>query len=634
MRPWFSLVALVLATQPAAFVSAQESAVGQKQLTEAVEKLRGYVSKGTTDSGQPILRISLRDAKDGDLQSLRPLLLKSADAFELSLGESITDAGLAHLVGMKKLSALELRCNKITDAGMAHLKGMGQLEELLLQCKEVKKGGFAHLGHLKKLRKLSILYADGMNADGLVGLKDLAELRDLAILYSGTVNAKGTMHLAGLKNLRTIHFSNVDDDAFQHLKGNTNLQQLALFYSGIGNAGLEHLVAFAKLETLDLQATRVSDQGMTSLSKLTELRELRLNLTGVGDEGLKNLGPVPKLKKLWLERTKVTDNGLAHLGRMTALEDVMLDDCEIIGPGLKHLTGLARLHYLSLNSSRLTDDGIPHLKNLKSLKQVRFTGTRVNCDEAFALQKALPNTRVVDAFGHEFFGGKRPEDMAPLKFDFDVTKLSSAAKMSAKEFRDLLKKDSDGALKKFDGQALELTGTVASLGSNSVRQGYLRLNVDEPFNTIGCITVESRPWEKLAPGMTIKIKGKILARSYGDQLTGCVILESSAHPGIKMTAEELAKEYRADADAAKKKYEKKQLIISGEIVDRTITGGGFVTFQLKAGDARLECVIEPLGKYYEIRRWKIGQQVRMMGEFEPGFDKQARVTNCLPLPAP
>jgi tRNA_anti-like/Leucine Rich repeat len=634
MRLYLTLLCLVLPWASPSLLHAQEASADFKALEAAVKKLNGSVYRNTSDKNRPMVRLYLPSPKDGDLESLRPLLVKLGDAFEISLSDSITDAGLAHLAGLKNLVHLEINSPKVTDAGMANLKDMPEITDLRLQVSKVTKAGFLHLGSLKKLQKLTITRCAGLNAEGMAGLKGLSELGELAILYSNTTTANGAVHLTGLKKLKRLHLSDVADEAFKHVGALTSLEQVHLSYSGIGDAGVAHLASLTNLELLDLYATHVTDEGLVSLSKLSNLRDLKLIKTRVGDQGLKNLGSLPKLKVIWLTDTKVTDAGLVHLKNMTALEAIWLEECAINGPGLEHLTGLGKLQRLSFVSSKLTDAAMPHLKSMKGLKEVRMVGTRVSCDEAFALHKAIPNARVVDAFGDEFYDGKRPEDLPPTKFNFDVAKIPTAAKLSAKEFHDLLKKDRDATLAKFDDKALELTGVIQSVVGNG-QMGYVRLDVGDPYNSIGCGTSDLKPWTKLAPGMTVKMKGKIAQRSYGDQLIACITLEASAYPANPITAEQLAKEFKADAEAAKKKYDKKQLVVTGEIVDRKIAGGGFVTFYLKGdGDSRVECAIQPHGKYYEIRRWNIGQQVRLVGQFELGFDpKEARINNCLPLGA-
>ena len=73
----------------------------------------------------------------------------------LDLGNTrITDAGLAHLKGMKKLQRLALVGTGITDAGLANLNGLEELATLELAGTQVKGPGVEDLK--KTLSKVKI----------------------------------------------------------------------------------------------------------------------------------------------------------------------------------------------------------------------------------------------------------------------------------------------------------------------------------------------------------------------------------------------------------------------------------------------------------------------------------------------
>src|SRR5258706_3261845 len=65
---------------------------------------------------------------DAQLELLKPV---TEQAFWLNLaGTGVTDAGLAHIAGLKNLRRLNLENTGITDAGLAHLKGLAELRYL------------------------------------------------------------------------------------------------------------------------------------------------------------------------------------------------------------------------------------------------------------------------------------------------------------------------------------------------------------------------------------------------------------------------------------------------------------------------------------------------------------------------
>ncbi|WP_146529533.1 hypothetical protein [Novipirellula artificiosorum] len=63
----------------------------------------------------------------------------------------VTDVGLEHLAGIKKLELLDLReCNQLSDNGIAHLRGLTQLKELELQGPGITSIGLRNLTALQK----------------------------------------------------------------------------------------------------------------------------------------------------------------------------------------------------------------------------------------------------------------------------------------------------------------------------------------------------------------------------------------------------------------------------------------------------------------------------------------------------
>jgi len=100
----------------------------QKALVTRVEQLVGQVTKNK--SGE-IIAIDLdnRAATDNDLK-----LLAAAPSLEkLAVwGVGISDAGIDHLLSLKKLSELELLNTRITDAGLAKLVALKKLAAELL----------------------------------------------------------------------------------------------------------------------------------------------------------------------------------------------------------------------------------------------------------------------------------------------------------------------------------------------------------------------------------------------------------------------------------------------------------------------------------------------------------------------
>jgi hypothetical protein len=88
----------------------------------------------------------------------------------LDLGVTkVTDAGVAHLEGLKQLRHLDLAC-QITDAALKHLRPLSELQTLNLSDTRVTDAGLEHLESLTKLRRVR-LYFDKVSVEGIKKLQ-------------------------------------------------------------------------------------------------------------------------------------------------------------------------------------------------------------------------------------------------------------------------------------------------------------------------------------------------------------------------------------------------------------------------------------------------------------------------------
>jgi tRNA_anti-like len=183
------------------------------------------------------------------------------------------------------------------------------------------------------------------------------------------------------------------------------------------------------------------------------------------------------------------------------------------------------------------------------------------------------------------------------------------------------KKDAKAAEKKYEGKMIELKGELNSIGLNdegiawvSLRTGNKIANT-EVEGTVSCQLLEKNPWAKLGRGQTVTLRGR-LNSGWGFALVESTLLELGPNPAIILSASDLAKEYGADKGKTLEKYEKKSLIVDGEIASkdeksRSITlkadgklqilcGGGFT-------NSKPAEIFGPL---------KVGQRVKILGQLD------------------
>ena len=112
------------------------------------------------------MELSRNNATDEDLKKFCE---DNPDLEELDLGycNNITDEGLKHLKGMKKLKKLDLWGCKITDEGLSYLEGLQSLEFLSLWgCKNITDEGLKHLEDME-LKELYLYGCNNITSEGL-----------------------------------------------------------------------------------------------------------------------------------------------------------------------------------------------------------------------------------------------------------------------------------------------------------------------------------------------------------------------------------------------------------------------------------------------------------------------------------
>ncbi len=90
----------------------------------------------------------------------------------------VSDAGLAHLQGHKRLKELLLSQTSISDAGLAHLATIATLEKLDLEETKITDAGLAHLYALEKLKQVA-LRKTAVSEKGVTDLKKNRSLRSI-----------------------------------------------------------------------------------------------------------------------------------------------------------------------------------------------------------------------------------------------------------------------------------------------------------------------------------------------------------------------------------------------------------------------------------------------------------------------
>jgi Leucine-rich repeat (LRR) protein len=320
--------------------------------------------------------------KPNDIQILNFFTYKGADASVLEDVEQLTalevlnlaqtetiETGLRYLTSLKKLKYLYLPGHVRTDE-LAHLSKLTSLEFLHIEGPMVTDVKAAHIGKITSLTQLNL---------------------------TGSEIGSGLVHLKGLKSLRYLNLRgnrsyDIDDDLV-HLVELTELEELDLQNTLVGDAGLARLAGMKKIKRLYLRSNpasnKITDSGLVHLKELKSLEELVLPFTGITDAGLAQLVGLDSLKKLEAFGDGITDKGLSELAKMKSLEDLGIRSDSITDAGMIELSKCARLKALQLNDCAVTDVGLAQLAKLKLLTKLNINKTQVSGD-GLAVLKELP----------------------------------------------------------------------------------------------------------------------------------------------------------------------------------------------------------------------------------------------------
>jgi WD40 repeat protein/Leucine-rich repeat (LRR) protein len=340
-----------------------------------------------------VLDLSNRTVSDAGLAHL--VGLPDLEGLDLSFNTRVTDAGVAHVAKLEGLKTLWLSGTKVTEAGLGRVKGMTGLRELYLNNVEVTPAGLAHLKGMTGLTGLALDSAK-VTDDGLDHLRGLDGMLWFTLKDNPDVTPAGLAHLKGMTRLGYLDLESVQvtDAGLAHLKGMTALETLCLSSTGVTDDGFAHLAGMTKLSDLRLGVLPdLRGPGLRHLKGMKDLNQLDLSATGVTDDGLAGLKELTQLESLTLPTT-IGDAGVAHLAGLTSLTALSLNGTKVTGAGVAHLKGLAALEWLDLSGTKTGDSALEHLAGLKKLNTIFLLETSVTREAVAKLRKALPEATI------------------------------------------------------------------------------------------------------------------------------------------------------------------------------------------------------------------------------------------------
>jgi hypothetical protein len=253
-------------------------------------------------------------------------LKKLTQLQEITLANNLRPSHFRHLGALKGLTKLDLTGRNLNDEQLEFVSELTELTELKLIYNFITDAGLKHLQGLKKLRVLELGVENRIRGPGLKHLLELKNLEFLALDNCG-LDEKRLEHLGKMSHLRMLRLwgTQLTDPALEQLTGMTGLEYLTLNRLPIKGPGLAHLKGLKHLKYLDLSDTEISDKGLEALKEWDHLESLViLNKPMMTGTGMIHLKELPNLHRLYFSVPGITRDGLKAIGELRRLRRLEL----------------------------------------------------------------------------------------------------------------------------------------------------------------------------------------------------------------------------------------------------------------------------------------------------------------------
>ena len=360
-------------------------------------------------TGLRILSLSRTGITDEQMGFLRPL--QSLRALELHMELSIRNAGLAVLQELPALEYLDLETG-VTDVGLRHLSGLRKLRWMRLRTGRTWGPGLAELAKLPRLERLALWGETGLSDRQVHFLEGLTNLKSLT-LWGGNVplTDASLASIGKLTSLEELYFIQVDlnftDAGMAHLERLKRLRRIGFTFCVLGAEGMQHLANLPNLECL--KGVAPTADGATVLPSFPKLKSLEVNFcippigTPVPPELVAAVGQLQGLEELLLMGGQWSQRDLLVLGKLRHLKHLNLFvHEEYSDPVLAEIAKLSDLESFSLWGKGVSKRGLNQLQaltKLHALSVTPFVQGEPPLDETPLKLSALKNLRSLGIHG-------------------------------------------------------------------------------------------------------------------------------------------------------------------------------------------------------------------------------------------
>lgn len=207
-------------------------------------------------------------------------------------------------------------------------------------------------------------------------------------------------------DLKSGHVSEVNlngnekvvDETLRLISSFSELTDLSLESTNVGDRGVAHLAELRRLEWLNLYRTKITDAALETLSGIPSLTHLPIGETAVTDKGVALLVKLPGLQYLGLRGNRISDAAIADLVKLKSLTGLHLGETEVTDKALPSLAELPKLEELWLSDTSISDAGIRFWlkaeKRPPALKRLHLQRTQTTVRVVKALREAWPDCEI------------------------------------------------------------------------------------------------------------------------------------------------------------------------------------------------------------------------------------------------
>ncbi len=223
------------------------------------------------------------------------------------------------------------------------------------------------------------------------------------------VNDTDILDLLAFKKLQKLDLSHtrISDEGLLRLKPARQIEELNLLYAElITDLGMNAIKGWRQLKRLNVRGTKIANDTLVIVSELVQLESLDIANTRITDSGLENLAPLTRLKSLALGRSGISESAMGILRLLSTLEFLDLSGPVTQRRGrasgamqdsvLSAIAALERLRTLKLGHSDIDAHGLQKLAVLEKAEKLGLEGcSRVN-DEAMKELAAWKSLKYLD----------------------------------------------------------------------------------------------------------------------------------------------------------------------------------------------------------------------------------------------